>query len=119
MLRATIRFSAYEDNYAEGEDTRCVNSWEGTVEASTADELKQLIVASTYQDEWNLANFDDEQIHEYSDMTEYHTSYLAPEDNVGDASKSQMDEWKQGKLRLWAIHCDILVSEITRTKVVL
>ena len=55
-------------------------------------------------------------MNEYDWCTEYHAGYLANADNEGDASASEIEQWKQGKLKLWAIHCHILVTEVTETK---
>ncbi len=37
----------------------------------------------------------------------------------GDASESEIESWRKGDTRLWAINCQILVTEVTEKKAVL
>lgn len=111
--KATIHFEAYEDDYEQGELDH-VNSWVDTIERDTQAELKQAIIEATYQNDFST--IDDEQMNGYDWATEYHTSYLADEDNQGDASESQIEEWKKGELKLYAINCHILVTKLEETK---
>ena len=115
--KAVIYFDAIEDNYNDGEIGGIVNSWTETLEAPTTEELKQKIVDATYQEDFTT--IDDEQINEYEHATEYHTSYLADDNNQGDASDQQIEQWRAGKLRLWAIRCHILVTKLTEVKAAL
>ena len=113
MYKADIEFTAYEDVFEDGENTSCDNSWNETLTADTASELRNKILEATYS-RWE--DLDDEQINEYDFATEYHTSYLANADNEGDASEAEIESWKLGQTRLWAIHCHILVTEVTEKK---
>lgn len=110
--KAQIEFSAYEDDYNEGEGEH-VNTWHETLEADTQSELRNKVLEATYS-KWE--HLDDDQINEYDWCTEYHTSYLANAENQGDASKSDIEQWKKGELKLYAINCHILVTEVTETK---
>lgn len=111
--KAQIFFDAYEDVYEDGRQINCDNSWDEVLTAKTQKELKEKILETTYsKEEW----LDDEQINEYDWCTEYHTSYLANAENVGDASEDEIEEWKKGKLRLWAVNCHILVTKVTEAK---
>lgn len=116
MYKAVIYFEAYEDSYEDGEIGNIANHWDETLTAKTKKELRELIEKATYN-EWK--NIEHEDINEYPKASEYWTSYLADEDNQGDAYPSQIEEWKAGKLRLWAIRCHILVSKVTETKAVI
>lgn len=109
--QATIHFSAIEDDYEQGEIGGSVNDWIETIEADTTKELKEKVLQATYSTE-----LDDEQINDYSFATEYATSYLADENNEGDASPKQIEQWKLGKLKLYAINCHILVTEVSSQK---
>lgn len=115
--KANIEFTAYKDDYTEGEDITAVNSWYETLEANTKDELKQKILDATYTDKWE--NVSDEQINEYEHATEYFTEYTANGENDGNASASEIEQWKKGELDLYAIHCHILVTEAIEQKTVL
>lgn len=110
--KAEIEFTAYEDDYNEGEGNH-VNTWMQTITADTKSELRNEILAATYS-KWE--NLDDDQMNEYDWCTEYHTSYMANEDNQGDASKSEIELWKKGELKLYAVNCHILVTEVTEKK---
>lgn len=114
MYKAHIFFDATEDNYQEGEIGGVSNSWDETLTAETTEELKQKILDATYTKNWELV--DDEQINEYDHATEYHTSYLANAENEGDASEAEIESWKKGETRLWAIHCHVLVTKVTEEK---
>lgn len=116
MFKATIYFEAVKDNWQEGESLTTDNSWTETLTAETTAELRAKVLQVTYSD-WK--NIDDEQINDYDFATEYHTSYMADAANVGDASAAQIEQWKQGKLRLWAVNCHILVTEVIETKATL
>lgn len=116
MYKAVICFEAIEDDYEQGEIGRSVNSWDETLTAETQSELRNKILKATYS-KW--VDLDDDQANEYDWCTEYHTSYLADENNEGDASLGQIEQWKKGKLRLYAVNCHILVTETTESKVTL
>lgn len=113
MYKAIIHFDATEDDYEDGEIGGVVNSWEETLTAKTQSELRNKVLGATYS-KWE--DLDDDQMNEYDWCTEYHTSYLANEDNQGDASESEIEDWRQGKTRLFAITCQILVTEVTEAK---
>lgn len=113
MYQAKIYYDAVEDNYEEGEIGFVVNSWEDVLQADTQSELRNKVLDATYS-KWEDLN--DEQLNEYDWCTEYHTSYLANEDNQGDASESEVASWKQGKQKLYAINCHILITEVTEAK---
>lgn len=115
--KAMIFFDATEDIYEHGEQPDSPGaSWEETLTAKTKKELKEKIAEVTFND-WKFIEQDD--INEYEHATEYWTSYLTTDDNDGKASDSEVALWKQGKLRLWAVHCHILVNEVTKKKVTL
>lgn len=114
--KATIYFDAYVDDYEQGQELQSVNYWTDTIEKDTTEELKKAICEATYS-KWDDITYED--INEYPQASEYWTSYLADEDNQGDASASQVEQWKQGKLTLYAINCHILVSEVIEKKAVL
>lgn len=113
QYKATIHFDAYEDSYEQGELDH-VNSWTDEIVKDTKGELQQAILDATYQDDFSTV--DDEQMNDYDWCTEYHTTYLANEDNQGDASKQEIEQWKKGEIKLYAINCHILVTKITETK---
>ena len=112
MYKAQIEFMEYEDNYEHGE-LDCINSWDKTITADTKSELRNKILEITYS-KWS--DLDDDQMNEYDWCTEYHTSYLANEDNEVDLSETEIKQWKLGKVKLYAINCHILVTEITEIK---
>lgn len=113
QYKAKIYFQAVEDSYENGQELGVDNSWEETLYADTQSELRNKVLEATYS-KW--ADIDDDQMNEYGWCTEYHTIYLANEDNQGDATSQEVEEWKQGKLKLWAITCHILVTKITEEK---
>lgn len=114
VYKAEIEFLAYEDDYNEGEVNGVVNSWNQTITADTKINLRNEILEATYTKNWE--DIDDDQMNEYEHATEYHTSYLANADNQGDASESEIEQWKKGELKLYAINCHILVTEVTEKK---
>jgi len=116
MFRAQIEFMAFEDDWNEGQSLQNDNYWTETLEAETAADLREKVLAATYS-KWG--ELDGEQINEYDHATEYHTSYLADAENEGAATPAQIELWKQGKLRLWAVNCHILVTEVTEKKAAL
>lgn len=113
MYKANIYFNAIEDNYEDGEQEENSNSWDETFTAHTQSELRDKVLEATFS-KWE--DLDDEQISEYDHATEYSTIYLADEHNVTYAKPEQVEAWKRGELRLWAIHCHILVTEVTEKK---
>ena len=113
MYKAHIYFTAYEDDYEDGQSISADNSWDEVFTADTQSELRNKILEATYS-KWEDLN--DEQMNEYDWATEYSTSYLTNEENQGDASEREIEEWKQGKTRLWAIDCHILVTKVTEEK---
>lgn len=112
MYKAIIFFDSVEDDYKQGE-LESGTSWEQTLEADTKSELRNKILEATYS-KW--ADLDDEQINDYDWCTEYHASYLANAENIGNASESEVEQWRLGKLKLWAVNCHILVTEVTEKK---
>lgn len=117
MYRAKIYFEAYEDTYEEGEAVKCDNIWNDTLEANTKEELKTKIVEAVYAPKFE--DLDDEQANKYEHATEYSYSYLANADNQGEATKAEIESWKKGFTRLWAINCHIMVTEVTEKKAIL
>lgn len=116
MYKASIEFRANEDVYKDGENIETDNIWHEDIYADTQSELRNKVLEATYSKREDL---DDEQINEYDFATEYHTSYLANADNEGEATAKEIELWKQGKCRLWAINCHILVTEVKESKAVL
>ncbi len=116
MYKASILFESAPSSYEHGEDTEISNNWEDSAEFKTKDELKKWICEQCYTD-WDLINHDD--ANEYDWASEYWAGYMTDEQNMGEASKTQLEQWEAGKLALWAVHCHILVSEVTKTKAVL
>lgn len=113
MYAAKIYYEAYQDVYGDGQSFACDNAWTEELLADTPSELRNKVLEATYS-KWQ--DIDDEQMNEYDWCTEYHTSYLANADNQGEATPSEIEAWKQGKLKLWAINCHILVTEVTEKK---
>jgi len=113
MYKAEIEFSAYEDTYEDGQALDCDNIWNETITADTQSELRNKILEATYS-KWE--HLDDDQMNEYDWCTEYHTSYMATADNEGEATEAELELWRRGELRLWAINCHILVTEVTEKK---
>lgn len=115
--QATIYFDTCEDSYAEGEliDGEGTN-WDEKITAKTKDELKAKICEVTYC-KWE--EIEQEDLNDYPHATEYWGGYLANENNEGEATEREIEAWKAGKQRLWAVHCHILVSELTERKATL
>lgn len=107
--KASIYFEAYETSYTDGESTNASNWWHTELTANTLAELKDLVLEATYS---NWENLDDEQMNDYDFAIEYHANYMANEGNEGEASLGEIAKWRRGELRLWAINCHVLVSEI-------
>lgn len=117
--KAQIEFSAYVDDYEQGQQLDRVNTWDETIMAYTQEELRNKVLQSTYS-KWE--DLSDEQINEYEWCTEYHTSYIAINDSqlgLVTPSDFEIDEWKKGKEKLYAVNCHILVSKITEEKATL
>ena len=112
MYKAIIYFDGIEDDYEQGELERGA-SWAETFTAYTKSELLDKVLKATYS-KW--ADMNDEQMNNYGWCTEYHTSYLANAENIGNASESEIEAWKRGELKLWAVNCHILVTEVTEKK---
>lgn len=114
QYKAEIEFTAYEDDYNEGESLSCDNRWIETITADTQAELRNKILEATYS-KWS--DLDDEQINEYDWCTEYATGYTANESNEGEATQADIEDWKNGgNTKVWAIHCHILVTKVTESK---
>ena len=117
MYQATICFTAYLDNYERGVTGNIVNEWQDTLTSSTKKELKEKILNVTYTSNWE--DVDDEQINDYKDATEYRAYYMTNVDNDGEATKSELEQFKAGTLDLYVIECHILVSQTIQTKATL
>ena len=113
MYKATIYYDVVEDDYNKGEVGDVVNSWTYELKADTQSELRNKILESTYS-EWKDLN--DEQMNEYDWCTEYHTSYMTDEFNDGQVSDRKIEKWKNGEVKLYAVNCHILVTEVTEKK---
>ena len=113
MYKANIEYRANEDIYEDGEQFEAVNVWDETLQAETKAKLRELIEAYTYT-KWE--DVDKEQRNGYDFATEYSTSYLANGANEGEATPSEIEAWKQGKCRLWAINCHILITKVREKK---
>ena len=114
--KAQIEFISREDDYQEGELLETSSSWNETLIADTKEKLRERISEITYS-KWE--NISDEQINEYDWCTEYHADYLANEDNNGEASEREIEQWKLGKIKLYGVSCHILVTQITEKKTTL
>lgn len=113
---ATITFEAYEDDYNNGELYGIDNEWTETLEANTPEELKEKICDATYNN-WYYIDRDEDA--DEDEEAAYRTSYLANADNEGQATIADIEQWKKGETRLWAINCYIAVSKVTKEKVTL
>lgn len=113
MYKARIHYEAYEDDYEEGQSFDLVSNWGEQIQEETLGELYSRVLEATYS---KAGDLDDDQMNEYEDYTEYHTSYLSNGNNEGEATPSEVEAWKQGRLKLYAINCHILVSEVTEKK---
>jgi len=113
MYKAEIEFTATEEDYNLGEVGGVDNSWNETYIADTQSELRNKILEATYS-KW--ADLDDDQMNDYDWCTEYHTSYMANAENIGNATEAELEQWSKGEIRLWAVNCHILVTEVTEKK---
>lgn len=118
LYKATIYFDAYEDDFKEGEAMNCDNQWTETLMAKTKAELREKIANATYCD-WAKGEIERGDDSDVEAAIEYWAGYTANAENEGEASAAEIEQWKQGKCRLWAIHCQILVSKVTQTKAVI
>lgn len=114
MYKADIYFDAIEDNYKDGENVNPDNWWKDTLTAVTTEELKTKIEEATYT-KWSDIDFDD--FNDTDTAICYIASYYTNEDNEGEASDAECELFKQGKKRLWSVHCRIMVSKVTESKV--
>ena len=114
MFKARIYCEAYLDDYERGQMDNPVNSWDTELTAETQEELRDKVLEETYS-KWG--GLDDEQMNGYDWCTEYHTSYMTNQDNEGEATAGELTQWRDGKLKLYAINCHILVTEVTEKKV--
>jgi hypothetical protein len=117
MYKATIQFDSYLDNYESGQIGNSCNQWETDLTAKTTEELKAKILIETYQTDWRDVEHDD--INEYEQWSEYHTSYMTNVNNEGEATEAELEKWREGKLELYSVDCHILVSKVTEEKAVL
>lgn len=108
--KATISFTAYVDDYENGETGEMTNQWERTLYASTPEELKESVIAATYQP--SMDTIDSDQINDYLNVTEYETSFMADKYTYS-ASSEELERWKKGDLELLVVHCHVLVSKLT------
>lgn len=114
--KAIIQFDSYEDSYEEGEIGRGT-WWSMTIsDAKTKAELREAIERETYSD-WAEIELNDEE--EDNTGTVYVTAYMANADNEGEATPAEIEQWKQGKMRLWCVNCRIEVTEVIERKAVL
>lgn len=113
MYKAVIYFEAEVDDFEQGLTGEYGASWTEEFTTKTKEELRERISYTT-NTKWE--DIEQEDINDYPNASEYHTSYLTNEDNEGEASAEEVEEWKQGKLKLWAVNCHILVSKVTEAK---
>lgn len=118
--KAVIHFDSYEDDYELGEIGRGT-WWEVTVTAKTKEELKAKIAEETYCD-WAKGEIEVNEFFEAGNNVDDHSyvaGYLANESNEGEATPAEIELWKQRKLRLWGVNCQIYVTEVIERKVLL
>lgn len=111
MYQAIIHYTTEEDIYSSGCTGKIGTDWTDKLEAATPEELRSIVEDNVYskREDWG-----DDQINDYEDATEYWADYLANADNMGEATPTEIENWKQGKQRLWLVSCHILVSQITK-----
>lgn len=114
--QAKVMFDVFEDDYKDGEATNSVNWWIETLTAKTTDELKTKIENSTYS-KFSDDTIERDEVMDTDEVTAYRASYMTDQDNEDEPTEFQLEQWKQGQLKLYAVNCNIRVSKVIETKV--
>lgn len=114
-FEARIFADTYEDDYKQGE-LEGGTSWTETIKDNTLQGLLKKV--ANYVNAHNVKDLEYQgDVNNYTDSTELWYSHLANDQNEREVSKSEIDLWKKGKLRLWSVNYHILLSSIGRTAV--
>lgn len=101
------------DNYESGLTGELGTSWDFKFESSSFSKLMDEVALFVNADSPSDLYFED--INEYPDACEAWFDYHANVENY-EASERELELWKQGKIKLWNVHCHILISEVTERK---
>ena len=105
MYKLKMYFNTVKDDYEQGELNEYGTSWEEVKEYELLDDVKEFIRNNTY------SAYDYIEYDEYNDF--YRTAYTATDDNNGEMSASEHEQWKQGKINGWTVDIDIIIEEYT------
>jgi hypothetical protein len=110
--KARIYCETEVDSYEHGLTGEFGTSWDRVIVANTFNQLIEEVADYVNAKPSDLM-FDD--INEYEHSSEAWFDYLADEHNY-EAGLVKIERWRQGELKLWNVHCHILISEVIERK---
>lgn len=105
MYKVNMTFSAVKDDYEEGQTDEYGAFWEESKDFDSLQEVKEFVKENTY------SGYDYIEYDEY--LRAYKTAYMTTDENNGDMSESESEQWKKGEINGWCVDIDITVKKFT------
>lgn len=105
MYKVYMTFSAVKDDWKYGETDEYGANWDLSQEFATLPEVKEFVKENTYSG-YEYIEYD-----EY--LKRYTTSYMTTDENEGEMTDLEHEQWKQGDISGWSVQCDITVKKYT------
>lgn len=103
--KVELSFLAEQDVYEDGCQNVFGAEWQEVREFATLSEVKEFVKDQTYSG-YEYLEYDDY-------LKKYVTSYMTTDDNCGEMTASEMQQWKDGKINGWCVMVDLRVSKFT------
>lgn len=105
IYKVEMTFLASKDDWENGETGEYGSQWEESQEFETLQEVKEFVKDNTYSG-YEYIEYDDY-------LKRYVTAYTTTDDNQGEMSKQEHEQWEKGEINGWAVNIDIIVKKFT------
>lgn len=105
IYKVNMTFLAAKDVYGEGETGDYGAEWQFSEEFSNLNGVKDFVKSHTYSG-YEYIEYD-------SCLKCYLTAYMATDENMGEMSKSESEQWKRGEINGWYTTVNIQVQKFT------
>ena len=103
--KVNMTFLAEKDVYDDGCTGDFGAEWSETREFATLAEVKEFVKDNCYSG-YEYLEYD-------SYLKRYDTSYMTTDDNMGEMSPSELQQWKDGKINGWVVMVSVTVEKFT------
>lgn len=105
IYKVDMTFLTAKDEWENGETGEYGTEWSESEEFETLEEVKEFVKDRTYSG-YEYIEYD-------SYLKRYTTAYTATDNNDGEMSDSEKEQWKKGEINGWSVMCDIVVKKFT------